>query len=38
VEGQLDRDGVWEKEKFDTADHVTELEIDQRSGSIGIEK
>ena len=36
VEGRRDRDGVWETENFDTAEHTIVLEIDQGSGSISI--
>jgi hypothetical protein len=38
VEGELDDDGVWETEDFDTAEHTIVLRIDQGSGSISIVK
>jgi hypothetical protein len=38
VSGERGDDGVWETENFDTADHTIELEIDQGSGAIIIEK
>ena len=38
VSGERGDDSVWETENFDTAEYTIELEIDQGSGAISIEK
>jgi hypothetical protein len=36
VEGERNRDGVWETDNYRTAEHAISIEIDQGSGSIHI--